>query len=83
MQLHGKTVVLAVTGSIAAYKIVNLARMPKKLGADVQVLMTRNATEFITPLTFEPWRSGRTWCSWPRLLPMSSERSQAASRTIC
>ena len=53
MQLHGKTVVLAVTGSIAAYKIVNLARMLKKLGADVQVLMTRNATEFITPLTFE------------------------------
>lgn len=53
MQLKGKTVVLAVTGSIAAYKIVNLARMLKKMGADVQVLMTRNATEFITPLTFE------------------------------
>ncbi|HIT66717.1 MAG TPA: bifunctional phosphopantothenoylcysteine decarboxylase/phosphopantothenate--cysteine ligase CoaBC [Candidatus Merdisoma merdipullorum] len=51
--LKGKTVVLALSGSIAAYKIVNLARMLKKLGADVQVLMTRNATEFITPLTFE------------------------------
>ena len=51
--LKGKTVVLAVSGSIAAYKIVNLARMLKKLGADVQVLMTRNAAEFITPLTFE------------------------------
>ncbi|MGI5999850.1 MAG: bifunctional phosphopantothenoylcysteine decarboxylase/phosphopantothenate--cysteine ligase CoaBC [Candidatus Merdisoma sp.] len=53
MQLKGKTVVLAVSGSIAAYKIVNLARMLKKLGADVQVLMTKNAAEFITPLTFE------------------------------
>ena len=53
MLLKGKTVVLALSGSIAAYKIVNLARMLKKLGADVQVLMTRNATEFITPLTFE------------------------------
>ena len=53
MLLKGKTAVLAVTGSIAAYKIVNLARMLKKLGCNVQVLMTRNATEFITPITFE------------------------------
>lgn len=51
--LKGKTAVLGVTGSIAAYKIVNLARMLRKLGANVQVLMTKNATEFITPLTFE------------------------------
>lgn len=51
--LTGKTVVLAVTGSIAAYKIPNLARMLKKLHCDVQVLMTRNATEFINPVTFE------------------------------
>ncbi len=51
--LQGKTVVLAVTGSIAAYKIANLARMLKKLHADVQVLMTRNATNFINPITFE------------------------------
>ena len=42
--LKGKTVVLAVTGSIAAYKIPNLARMLKKEGANVQVLMTKNAT---------------------------------------
>ncbi|MBQ5565983.1 MAG: phosphopantothenoylcysteine decarboxylase, partial [Clostridia bacterium] len=42
--LKNKTVVLAVSGSIAAYKIANLARMCKKLGADVQVLMTKNAT---------------------------------------
>ncbi|HIW55154.1 MAG TPA: bifunctional phosphopantothenoylcysteine decarboxylase/phosphopantothenate--cysteine ligase CoaBC, partial [Candidatus Ruthenibacterium merdigallinarum] len=40
-------------GGIAAYKIPNLASMLKKLGADVQVLMTKNATNFITPITFE------------------------------
>ena len=51
--LKNKTVVLAVSGSIAAYKIANLARMCKKLGADVQVLMTQNATMFINPITFE------------------------------
>lgn len=51
--LKGKTVVLAVTGSIAAYKIANLARMLVKLGADVHVLMTKNATNFINPITFE------------------------------
>lgn len=51
--LTGKTVVLGVTGSIAAYKIPNLARMLKKLGADVQVIMTKNATNFINPITFE------------------------------
>lgn len=53
MNLTGKTVVLAVTGSIAAYKIANLASMLKKTGADVRVLMTRNATNFINPITFE------------------------------
>ena len=51
--LKGKTVVLAVSGSIAAYKIPNLARMLKKEGADVQVLMTKNAAQFINPITFE------------------------------
>ena len=51
--LKEKTIVLAVSGSIAAYKIPNLARMLKKEGADVQVLMTRNAAQFITPVTFE------------------------------
>ncbi len=51
--LKGKTVVLAVTGSIAAYKIASLTSMLKKLHADVQVLMTRNATNFINPITFE------------------------------
>lgn len=51
--LTGKTIVLAVSGSIAAYKIPNLARMLRKLGAEVQVLMTANAANFINPITFE------------------------------
>jgi phosphopantothenoylcysteine decarboxylase/phosphopantothenate--cysteine ligase len=51
--LKGKTVVLAVSGSIAAYKIAGLARMLKKLNCNVQVMMTRNATQFINPITFE------------------------------
>lgn len=51
--LKGKTAVLAVTGSIAAYKTANLARMLKKLHCNVHVLMTRNAVNFINPITFE------------------------------
>ncbi len=51
--LKNKTVLLGVTGSIAAYKIANLASALKKLHADVHVLMTRNATNFINPITFE------------------------------
>jgi phosphopantothenoylcysteine decarboxylase/phosphopantothenate--cysteine ligase len=51
--LRGKTILLGVTGGIAAYKIPNVARMLKKLNANVHVLMTENATNFITPITFE------------------------------
>ena len=51
--LEGKTVLLGVTGSIAAYKIAHLASALKKQQADVHVLMTRNATNFINPITFE------------------------------
>ncbi|MBP3778582.1 MAG: bifunctional phosphopantothenoylcysteine decarboxylase/phosphopantothenate--cysteine ligase CoaBC [Prevotella sp.] len=51
--LTGKTIVLGVTGSIAAYKIANLASMLVKLNADVHVIMTQNATHFITSMTFE------------------------------
>lgn len=51
--LEGKTVLLGVTGSIAAYKIAYLASALKKLHADVHVLMTKNATNFINPITFE------------------------------
>ncbi|MGN9172058.1 bifunctional phosphopantothenoylcysteine decarboxylase/phosphopantothenate--cysteine ligase CoaBC [Lachnospiraceae bacterium HCP1S3_A8] len=51
--LTGKTVVLGISGSIAAYKIAYLASALKKLHADVEVIMTENATQFITPVTFE------------------------------
>lgn len=51
--LEGKTILLAVTGSIAAYKIAYLASALKKLHAQVHVLMTENATNFINPITFE------------------------------
>ena len=51
--LEGKTVLLGVTGSIAAYKIAYLASALKKLHAQVHVLMTQNATNFINPITFE------------------------------
>lgn len=51
--LKEKNIVLAVTGSIAAYKIANLASLLKKKGCNVTVLMTKNATNFINPITFE------------------------------
>ncbi len=51
--LKGKTVLLGVTGSIAVYKICNLARMLTKLGCEVHVAMTPNSTNFVHPLTFE------------------------------
>lgn len=51
--LQGKTVVLGVTGGIAAYKIPNLASMLKKQHANVEVIMTENAENFITPIAFE------------------------------
>lgn len=51
--LKGKTVIIGVTGSIAAYKAANLASLLKKQHADVHVIMTRNGTQFINPITFE------------------------------
>lgn len=51
--LRGKTVVLGVTGSIAAYKMADLASKLSKLHCNVQVIMTKNATNFINPITFE------------------------------
>ena len=51
MNLEGKTVLLGVTGSIAAYKIAGLASMLGKAKASVHVLMTENATNFINPIT--------------------------------
>ena len=49
--LKGKHILLGVTGSIAAYKIANLASMLVKLNADVHVIMTKNAEQFISPIT--------------------------------
>src|SRR5690242_5161857 len=51
--LQGKEIVLGVTGGIAAYKAVELLRLLTKAGASVHVVMTRSATEFVTPLTFQ------------------------------
>ncbi|MDD5994559.1 MAG: bifunctional phosphopantothenoylcysteine decarboxylase/phosphopantothenate--cysteine ligase CoaBC [Clostridiales bacterium] len=51
--LKGKTVILGVSGSIAAYKMANLTSMLKKLQCDVHVIMTKNATQIINPITFE------------------------------
>lgn len=51
--LKDKTVVLGITGSIAAYKMASVASGLKKLGVNVEVIMTENATQFITPVTFE------------------------------
>lgn len=57
--LQGKCVVLGVTGGIAAYKMAYVASKLHKAGADVHVIMTENATQFITPLTFETLTNNR------------------------
>ncbi|MCI7595793.1 MAG: bifunctional phosphopantothenoylcysteine decarboxylase/phosphopantothenate--cysteine ligase CoaBC [Lachnospiraceae bacterium] len=57
--LKGRTILLGVSGSIAAYKTASLASALKKLGADVHVLMTQNATNFIHPITFESLTGNR------------------------
>ena len=60
MNLKGKTIVLGVTGSIAAYKAAELASQLTKAGARVEVIMTDAATEFVTAVTF--WNiTGRPW----------------------
>lgn len=58
--LKGKTVILGVTGSIAAYKIANLTSMLVKMHSDVYVIMTQNATNFINPITFETLTNHKT-----------------------
>lgn len=57
--LEGKTIILGVSGSIAAYKIAGLASMLVKQRADVHVIMTKNATNFINPITFETLTSNK------------------------
>ena len=58
-KLSGKCVLLGVTGGIAAYKMASVASGLRKAGADVHVIMTENATQFITPLTFETLTNNR------------------------
>ena len=62
--LKGKCVVLGVTGSIAAYKIAYLASALVKQHADVHVIMTENATNFINPITFETGISSSMSSMW-------------------
>lgn len=57
--LSGKTVLLGITGGIAAYKMANVASALRKTGAEVHCILTQNATQFITPLTFETLSNNR------------------------
>ena len=59
--LKGKTILLGVSGGITAYKAAALASALVKLHANVEVVMTANATKFITPLTFEQLTGRRTF----------------------
>lgn len=80
--LRGKNIVLAVTGSIAAYKIAYLASMLKKLEADVTVLMTENATNFINPITFETLTGNKCLIdTFDRNFEYSVEHVSLAKRT--
>lgn len=53
LKLQGKNIVIGITGGIAVYKVCAVVRLFKKLGANVDVIMTEHATQFVTPLTFE------------------------------
>ena len=73
MDLNGKCVLLGVSGGIAAYKMANVASALRKLGADVEVIMTRNATQFITPSPLRPSPATNAW--WIPLTAISSLKS--------
>ncbi len=60
--LLGKRILLGITGGIAAYKSAELLRLLKKLGATVQVVMTKGAQAFVTPLTFQALSGLPTLC---------------------
>ena len=59
MRLDGKTITVGVSGGIAAYKTCDLVSRLRKSGASVNVVMTKNAARFVTPLTFETLSSNR------------------------
>lgn len=80
--LRGKNIILAVTGSIAAYKIAYLASMLKKMEADVTVLMTKNAVNFINPITFETLTGNKCLIdTFDRNFEYSVEHVSLAKRT--
>ena len=62
--LRGKKVVLGVTGGVAAYKSVELARLLRKRGAQLRVVLTASATKFVTPLTFKAVTAAPVYCEW-------------------
>ena len=79
--LKGKTVILGVTGGIAAYKSAWLTSLLVKAGADVQVIMTEHAREFIAPLTFEALTNQRCHTdTFDRNHEYSTEHVSLASR---
>lgn len=79
--LKGRTILLGVSGSIAAYKTASLASALKKLGADVHVLMTQNATNFIHPITFESLTANKCLVdTFDRNFPFQVEHISIAKR---
>ena len=79
--LSGKTVVVGVCGGIAAYKVCELVSRLKKANADVYVVMTKNATEFVTPLTFETLSGNRVVCDmFDRDFPWEVEHISLAKK---
>ena len=79
--LNGKTIILGVTGSIAAYKAANLASLLKKQHADVHVIMTENATQFVGPVTFETLTGNKCLTdTFDRSHPFEVEHVELAKR---
>ncbi len=79
--LQGKTVILGVTGGIAAYKAANLASLLKKQHADVHVIMTKNATQFVGPVTFETLTGNKCLTdTFDRSHPFEVEHVELAKR---
>jgi phosphopantothenoylcysteine decarboxylase/phosphopantothenate--cysteine ligase len=61
-ELRGKKILIGITGSIAAYKVIAIIRLLKKSGAEVNVVLTKNAYEFVTPLTLQTISQGKVYC---------------------
>lgn len=76
MDLSGRKILIGITGGIAAYKIPSLVRLLVKAGAEVQVIMTRAATKFVTPLTLETVSTRRVF------IEMFDEHDLVATRHI-